>query len=64
MGHREHLKTQRSQGARTWTPRTANVVCSGGEGGRSGGGISSSAAGFANWLAILGVARYAFKDAC
>ena len=25
----------------TWTPLAAKVICAGGEGGRSGGGISS-----------------------
>ena len=42
--HRVSGDIKRGQGrtVRTWIPRTAKVVCGGGEGGRSGGGISSS----------------------
>ena len=40
--HRRPLRENFGQRVRTWRPRAAKVVCGGGEGGRSGGGISSS----------------------
>ncbi len=38
----ESIEEQRGLGIHTCSPRAANVVCGGGDGGRSGGGISSS----------------------
>ena len=40
--HRLDSIEQRGLGIHTWSPRAAKVVCGGGDGGRSGGGISSS----------------------